>query len=58
MNFTIEPQGPGLCLLKTETRVHATDPASRDIVHPLLEGDRAGQPAHPPHVAAGHQGAG
>jgi hypothetical protein len=31
MNFTIEPQGPGLCLLKTETRVHATDPASRDI---------------------------
>jgi hypothetical protein len=31
MNFTIEPQGPGLCLLKTETRVHATDPASRDL---------------------------
>ena len=30
MNFTIEPQGPGLCLLKTETRVHATDPVSLD----------------------------
>jgi len=31
MNFTIVPQGPGLCILKTETRVHATDPASRDL---------------------------
>jgi len=31
MNFTIEPQGPGFCLLRTETRVHATDPASRDV---------------------------
>jgi hypothetical protein len=31
MSFTIEPQGPGLCLLRTETRVHATDPASRDV---------------------------
>ena len=31
MNFTIEPQGPGMCLLRTETRVHATDPASRDV---------------------------
>jgi len=31
MSFAIEPQGPGLCLLKTETRVHATDPASRDV---------------------------
>jgi hypothetical protein len=31
MNFSIEPQGPGLCLLRTETRVHATDPASRDV---------------------------
>jgi hypothetical protein len=31
MNFTVEPQGPGLCLLRTETRVHATDPASRDV---------------------------
>jgi hypothetical protein len=31
MGFTIEPQGPGLCLLRTETRVHATDPASRDV---------------------------
>jgi hypothetical protein len=30
MSFTIEPQGPGLCLLKTETRVHATDASSRD----------------------------
>ena len=30
MNFTVEPQGPGLCLLRTETRVHATDPVSRD----------------------------
>lgn len=31
MSFAIEPQGPGLCLLKTETRVHATDPVSRDV---------------------------
>ena len=31
MDFTIEPQGPGLCLLRTETRVHATDPASRNV---------------------------
>ena len=31
MNFTIEPQGPGVCLLRTETRVHATDPESRDV---------------------------
>jgi hypothetical protein len=31
MNFTVEPQGPGLCLLRTETRVFATDPASRDV---------------------------
>jgi len=31
MSFTIEPQGPGLCLLRTETRVHATDPVSRDV---------------------------
>jgi len=31
MDFRIEPQGPGLCLLRTETRVHATDPASRDV---------------------------
>jgi hypothetical protein len=30
MSFTIEPQGPGMCLLRTDTRVHATDPASRD----------------------------
>jgi hypothetical protein len=30
MNFTVEPQGPGICLLRTETRVHATDAASRD----------------------------
>ena len=27
-------------------------------LQPLLEGDRAGQSAHPPHVAAGHQSAG
>lgn len=31
MSFAIEPQGPGWCLLKTETRVHATDPVSRDV---------------------------
>jgi hypothetical protein len=31
MAFSIEPQGPGLCLLSTETRVHAADPASRDV---------------------------
>jgi hypothetical protein len=31
MDFSVEPQGPGLCLLRTETRVHATDPASRDV---------------------------
>jgi len=31
MSFMIEPQGPGLCLLRTETRVHATDPVSRDV---------------------------
>jgi hypothetical protein len=30
MNFAIEPEGPGLCLLRTETRVYATDPVSRD----------------------------
>jgi hypothetical protein len=30
MNFTVEPQGPGVCLLRTETRIHATDAASRD----------------------------
>lgn len=30
MSFTIQPQGKGTCLLRTETRVHATDPASRD----------------------------
>ena len=31
MNFSIVPQGPGLCLLRTETRVHAADPASREV---------------------------
>jgi hypothetical protein len=31
MAFIIEPQGPGLCLLRTDTRVHATDAASRDV---------------------------
>ena len=31
MGFTILPQGPGQCLLTTETRVHAADPASRDV---------------------------
>ena len=31
MGFSIEPQGPGLCRLTTETRVHATDPVSRDV---------------------------
>lgn len=31
MSFAIEPQAAGYCLLTTETRVHATDPASRDV---------------------------
>jgi hypothetical protein len=31
MNFSIEPQGPEWCLLRTDTRVHATDPLSRDV---------------------------
>jgi hypothetical protein len=31
MNFSIEPQGPDWCLLRTQTRVHATDPLSRDV---------------------------
>jgi hypothetical protein len=31
MSFRIEPQGPAYCLLRTETRVYATDPASRDV---------------------------
>ncbi len=31
MNFVVEPQGPDWCLLRTETRVRATDPASRDL---------------------------
>jgi hypothetical protein len=31
MHFAVEPQGPGWSLLKTETRVFATDPASRDV---------------------------
>jgi len=31
MSFTIEPQGPGLSLLRTDTRVYAMDPASRDV---------------------------
>ena len=31
MSFLVVPQGPEWCLLKTETRVHATDPASRDV---------------------------
>jgi hypothetical protein len=30
MNFSVEPQGPGISLLRTETRVHATDAESRD----------------------------
>jgi hypothetical protein len=30
MNFVVEPQGPDWCFLRTETRVHATDPVSRD----------------------------
>jgi len=30
MNFVVEPQGPEWSLLRTETRVFATDPASRD----------------------------
>lgn len=30
VNFSVEPQGPTSCLLRTETRVHATDPLSRD----------------------------
>jgi hypothetical protein len=30
MNFVVEPQGPEWSLLWTETRVFATDPASRD----------------------------
>jgi hypothetical protein len=29
MNFLVEPDGRGGSLLSTETRVHATDPASR-----------------------------
>jgi hypothetical protein len=29
MNWTIEPRGDGTCLVTTETRVHATDPATR-----------------------------
>ena len=31
MSFTIEPQRPGVCLLRTETRVHAADPESRNV---------------------------
>lgn len=31
MNFVVQPQGPDWCLLRTETRVHATDPVSRDV---------------------------
>ena len=31
MNFVVEPQGPDWCFLRTETRVHATDPVSRDL---------------------------
>jgi hypothetical protein len=31
MNFAIEPRDAGYCVLTTETRVHATDPASRDV---------------------------
>ena len=31
MGFAIEARGPGLCQLRTETRVHATDPRSRDV---------------------------
>jgi hypothetical protein len=31
MNFMVEPQGPEWSLLRTETRVFATDPASRDV---------------------------
>jgi hypothetical protein len=31
MNFVVEPQRPGWSLLRTETRVFATDPASRDL---------------------------
>jgi hypothetical protein len=31
MNFAVEPQGPEWSLLRTETRVFATDPASRDV---------------------------
>ncbi len=30
MNFVVEPQGPEWSLLRTETRVYATDPGSRD----------------------------
>jgi len=30
MSFVIDPQGPGWCSLSAETRVRATDPASRD----------------------------
>jgi hypothetical protein len=31
MNFVVAPQGPDWCILRTEARVHATDPASRDL---------------------------
>jgi hypothetical protein len=31
MSFSVVPQGPELCLLRTETRVHATDSMSRDV---------------------------
>jgi hypothetical protein len=31
MNFVVEAQSPGWSLLRTETRVFATDPASRDL---------------------------
>jgi hypothetical protein len=31
MSFSVEPQGPDWCFLRTETRVHATDPASLDV---------------------------
>jgi hypothetical protein len=31
MNFAIEPLSPGWSTLRTETRVYATDPVSRDV---------------------------
>ena len=58
MNFSIEPQGPGLCLLQNgDTRARHRPGVARGV-HALLDGHRAGQPAHPAHVAAGDQGAG